>query len=44
MNNQEITGQPVIKSIAVRRAGTIRPTALALYCYGCCCCGVIKAD
>lgn len=41
MNTQQITEPPVLKTIAVRKAGSIRPTALALYCYGCCCCRVI---
>ena len=36
--NNTIIEKPALKSIAVRKAGTIRPTALACYCYGCCCC------
>jgi len=40
VNNQQLIGQPVLKTIAVRKAGTIRPTALAAYCYGCCCCSI----
>jgi hypothetical protein len=39
---QPITGQPALKTITVRKAGTIRPTAAACYCYGCCCCSLIK--
>ena len=38
MNNTLPAAKPALKSIAVRKAGTIRPTAMACYCYGCCCC------
>ncbi|MGQ0617141.1 MAG: methanobactin [Acidimicrobiia bacterium] len=31
-----------MKKIVVRKTGTVRLTARAAYCYGCCCC-VIKA-
>ena len=27
-----------MKKIVVRKPGTVRLTAMACYCYGCCCC------
>lgn len=27
-----------LKTIAVRKPGTVRLTRAAIYCYGCCCC------
>ena len=27
-----------LKTIAVRKPGTVRLTRAAVYCYGCCCC------
>lgn len=27
-----------MKKIVVRKTGTVRLTAAAVYCYGCCCC------
>ncbi len=41
MNDQQLTEQPILKTIAVRKAGTIRPTAQA-YGYGCCCCSILR--
>jgi hypothetical protein len=38
MDKSITSEKPALKSIAIRKAGTIRPTALACYCYGCCCC------
>jgi len=29
-----------MKKIAVRKAGEVRLTSAASYCYGCCCCGI----
>ncbi len=42
MNSDMTSDRPVLKAIAVRKAGTIRPTALAAYCYGCCCCSIVR--
>lgn len=29
-----------MKKIAVRKAGEVRLTSAASYCYGCCCCDI----
>lgn len=31
-----------MKSISVRKAGEVRLTAAARYCYACCCCGSVR--
>jgi len=31
-------GVKLMKIITIRKAGSVRLTAAACYCYGCCCC------
>ncbi|MFN0090176.1 MAG: hypothetical protein ACKVWR_07910 [Acidimicrobiales bacterium] len=34
--------KPELKKISVRKPGEIRLTAMARYCYGCCCCQIVR--